>query len=296
MDSHAAQLRRLLQMAEGTTVVPGAVDVLSTVLFKRLGYQAIWAGGFMATGSLLGWPDANVIGLAEHSRFVQNIVLATDLPVLVDVDNGYGSAVNVIRTTREMERAGAAGIVIEDQAYPKRCGLFPGNRPIVTVEEMVGKINAALDHRRDDAFVIVARTDSFGAGLSVQEAVDRANRYAEVGADAVLPISKDWQNLDAFAKSAGLPVPMISAPTLFPFVTEDLAGGLGYRLMIQPLVAAQVMYKALEDAMTKMQAAGSPESLAASVWSFKDLTDLVNLDAVTEWESSYVPGGSTLSD
>src|SRR5712692_7236669 len=116
MKSPGRRLRELFER-DGVTIAPGAVDVLSGRVFKRVGYEMIWAGGFMSSASQLGWADANVIGLTEHSAYVRNLALSTGLPVLVDVDNAYGSAINVIRTVREMEAAGAAGVVIEDQVF-----------------------------------------------------------------------------------------------------------------------------------------------------------------------------------
>jgi 2-methylisocitrate lyase-like PEP mutase family enzyme len=291
-----SQGRRLKDLLErkGVTIAPGAVDVLSARVFKQVGYEMVWAGGFMSSASQLGWADANVISLTEHATYVRNIVLATDLPVLADVDNGYGSAINVIRTVREMESAGAAGIVIEDQIMPKRCGLFPGNRPIVSADEMAGKIRAATESRSDPDFVIVARTDAFGAGLGLEDALERATRYVDAGANAVLPISKAFENLAAFANAADLGAPLLTAPTLFPWVSTDDLDRLGFKIMIQPLVAALTMYRALHDAMSVLLEQGAPEVLVDRMWTFEDMTALVELDDITTWEERYMPSGSTL--
>lgn len=293
MASAGRRLRDILGRT-GVTIAPGAVDVLSGRVFKRIGYEMIWAGGFMSSASQLGWADANIISLTEHATYVRNLVLSTGLPTLVDVDNAYGSAINVIRTVREIEAAGGAGVVIEDQVFPKRCGLFPGNRPIVSQAEMVGKIRAALDARTDKDFVIVARTDSFGAGLNVDEAISRARAYVAAGADAILPISKKWENLESFGRNAKLGKPMLTAPTLFPWVNTKLLDEIGFKIMIQPLVAAQSMYKALTDAMTVLLRDGTPNALVGGMWTFKDLSDLVEIDQITAWENEYLPEGSSL--
>lgn len=291
--SMGKQLRTILNR-NGVTIAPGAIDVLSCLLYKEIGYEMIWAGGFMSSASQIGWADANVLSMTEHVTYVRNIRLTTELPILVDIDNGYGGAVNVIRTIKEMEQAGAAGVMLEDQVVPKRCALFPGQRPIISEEEMIGKIKAALDARKDDSFVIAARTDSFGSGLSIDEALERASAYVEAGADAILPISKKWENLERFGTRAKLGVPLITAPTLFPEVTTALLNKVGYKIMIQPLIAAQVALKAMRDAMKTLLDEGTPISLVDSGINFKQLSDLLRLDEVARWEEQFVPSGTSL--
>jgi len=291
--SMGKRLRTILDR-KGVTIAPGAIDVLSCLLFQEIGYEMIWAGGFMSSASQIGWADANVLTLTEHATYVRNIRLATNLPILVDIDNGYGGAVNVIRTIREMEQAGAAGVMLEDQVIPKRCALFPGSRPIISKEEMIGKLKAALDARTDESFVIAARTDSFGAGLSVNEAIDRASAYVETGVDAILPISKKWENLERFATTAKLKVPLITAPTLFPQITTAHLDTVGFKIMIQPLIAAQVALKAMKEAMTTVLREGTPLSLVDRALTFPELSALLRLDEVAGWEEKFVPSGTSL--
>jgi len=291
--SMGRQLRTILGR-DGVTIAPGAIDVLSCMLYKDVGYEMIWAGGFMSSASQIGWADANVLTLTEHAAYVRNIRLATELPILVDIDNGYGGAVNVVRTVREMERAGAAGVMLEDQVIPKRCALFPGNRPIISTEEMVGKIKAALDARVDESFVIAARTDSFGSGLSVDGALERAAAYVEAGAEAILPISKKWENLERFGTRARLGVPLITAPTLFPEVTTALLDKIGYKIMIQPLISTQVALKAMREAMATLLREGTPVSLVDRGISFPELSELLRLGEVARLEERFVPSGTSL--
>jgi 2,3-dimethylmalate lyase len=158
----------------------------------------------MSAASRLGLADANVITLTEQVDFARHCAFSVDVPVLVDADNGYGNATNDVRTVREFEQSGVAAIVIEDQVVPKRCGLFPGVRPIVEVDEMVGKFQVAMDARQDSSFMIIARTDSFGARLSVEEAPDKAGSYGEAGTASIIPISKKWENLERFGQKANL--------------------------------------------------------------------------------------------
>lgn len=293
--SMGRRFKDLLQR-DGVTMAPGATDMVSCLIFKEVGFETIWASGFMASGSLIGWPDTNVLSLSEHAAYVRNIVLTTDLPVFVDIDNGYGSAINVIRTVREMEAAGAGAMLMEDQVMPKRCALFPGNRPIISVPEMVGKIKAFVDTRKDPDLVLVARTDSFGAGLSVSEAIDRANAYVEAGADAIIPISKKWDNLEQFARKANLDVPLVTGPTLFPDITTKFLDEIGYKLMIQPLAPAQIIVKALRETMPILLRNGAPQALLDRMCSFDELKNLLRLGQVVEWEEKYVPSGTSLVD
>lgn len=293
--SMGKRLRTLLTR-DGVTIAPGSMDVLSCRLFEQVGYEMIWAGGFMSSASQIGWADANVLTLNEHASYVRNIRMSTDLPILVDVDNGYGGAVNVIRTVREMESAGAAGVMLEDQVVPKRCALFPGTRPIISIEEMVGKIKAALHARTDENFVIAIRTDSFGAGLTVDQAIERAATYVRAGADAILPISKKWDNLERFALRAKLGVPLLTAPTLFPEITTAHLDKIGYKIMIQPLLATQIAIKAMRDAMTVLLREGTRISLVDRMATFPELSQLVRLDQIAEWEERFVPTGTSLVD
>lgn len=295
MKSVGRRFKDLLE-SDGVTIAPGATDMMSCLIFQELGFKTIWAGGFMASGCLIGWPDTNVLSLSEHATYVRNIVQTTGLPVFVDIDNGYGSAINVIRTVREMEAAGAAAMLMEDQVVPKRCALFPGNRPIIPVQEMVGKIKAFVDTRKDPDLVLVGRTDSFGAGLSVGEAIDRAGAYVEAGADAIIPISKHWDNLEQFARRSKLGVPLVTGPTLFPHITTRYLEEVGYKLMIQPLAPAQIIVKALRESMAILQRDGSPQALVDRMCSFDELKDLFRLGQVVEWEERYIPEGTSLSD
>lgn len=280
-------------------LVPGSQDVLSVRLFEKMGFEAVWAGGFMSAASRLGLPDANLITLSEHAEFARHCAFSVDVPVIVDVDNGFGNAINVIRTVREFERAGVAAIVLEDQVVPKRCGLFPGKRPIIEADEMVGKIRAATDAREDDAFMIIARTDSFGAGLSIDDAVERAKTYVDAGADAVLPISKQWENLAGFAKTArneGLRCPLITAPTLFGDVTYQQVGELGFNAQIQPLAAPAAALWAMREVLETWKRDGAPGAYLDRSFTFEEITDLIGIPEIAEAENAYLPQGSSLTE
>ncbi len=176
------QLRKLLE-AEDPLLMPGAFDALSGVLIQRAGFKAIQATGFGIAASYLGKPDVGLLTFSEMLDQTRRIVQAVEIPVMADGDTGFGNVVNVIRTIREFEAAGAAGINLEDQVFPKRCGHMEGKK-IVPIEEMIGKIRAAADTRKDPDFIINARTDAI-AVAGIDEAIRRGNAYAEAGADLI---------------------------------------------------------------------------------------------------------------
>src|SRR5437016_6514554 len=173
--------RRLLLRGPGIVLAAGAHDALSAKLAEQAGFDAIWAGGF-GISAVQAVPDANILTLTETLEAVRRIVDAVAIPVVADCDNGYGNAINVMRTAAEFERAGAAGICIEDNEFPKRCSFYAGvRRDLVAVEEHSRKIEAATAARRSPDFVVVARTEALIVGLGLDEACRRGRGYAEAG-------------------------------------------------------------------------------------------------------------------
>jgi 2,3-dimethylmalate lyase len=175
-----SQFRSLLSAPE-ILVMPGVHDALSARVAAEAGFSAITMGGFAATGSLLGQPDSSQLGLQELADHYARVVDASGLPLLADADTGFGNVTNVRRVVQAYERAGVAGLFIEDQVYPKRCGHTPG-KAIVPIEDMLAKLKAALDARRDSELVIMARTDA-RAVEGLDAAIERANLFREAGAD-----------------------------------------------------------------------------------------------------------------
>ena len=181
MTSRAHQLRQLLDTSDGALLVPGAPNALSARVVEEAGFEAAYVSGAGVTNTFLGMPDLGLLTVTELARHVAAMADAVEIPLIVDADTGFGNALNVQRTVRELERAGAAAIQIEDQVSPKKCGHFEGKEVIPTAE-MVGKIRAALDARADDDMVLIARTD-VGAIEGIAAACERANAYREAGAD-----------------------------------------------------------------------------------------------------------------
>src|SRR5262249_39021840 len=164
-------------------VLPGAHDALSLKLIERAGFQAAAAGGYSATASLIGQPDVAQLSMSEMAEHYERLCDSSDLPLLADADTGYGGPTNVARTVRAYERAGVAALFVEDQVSPKRCGHMEGKR-VIAAAEMVAKLKAALDARRDDSMIIMARTDA-RAVEGLDAAIERAELYREAGADVL---------------------------------------------------------------------------------------------------------------
>jgi len=177
--------RAVLLGGQGIVLAAGAHDALSAKLAEEAGFDAIWASGF-GISAVQAVPDASILTLTETLDAVRRIVDAVGIPVIADCDNGYGNAINVLRTAAEFERAGAAGICIEDNEFPKRCSFYAGvRRDLVAVEEHARKVEAATAARRDPRFLVIARTEALIVGLGVDEALGRAHAYADAGADAI---------------------------------------------------------------------------------------------------------------
>ncbi len=241
-ETPGVRLRRALQ-AERPLQIVGASNAYHAMLAAQTGYRALYiSGGGVAAGSL-GVPDLGISSLEDVLVDVRRITYACDLPVLVDADTGWGGAFNIARTVRELNRAGAAGCHIEDQVAAKRCGHRP-NKAIVPLTEMVDRIKAAVDARRDD-FVIMARTDAMAVdGMSA--AIERAAACAEAGADMIFP--EALAELDQYAHfTAAVKVPVLANITEFgatPLFTTDELAGAGVALVLYPLSAFRAMNKA----------------------------------------------------
>ena len=225
MTSPGSRLRALI---EGPLVVmPGAFDALSARLIERAGFPAVMAGGFAAAGTLLAQPDAGQMTLNDYTAHYGRIVDAVSVPVFVDADTGFGGVNNVHRTVRSFSRAGIAGMFIEDQTTPKRCGYIAG-KSLISTKEMVAKIKAALDAREDDSFVICARTDAWSA-IGPDEAIERACRYREAGADMTFVQGAD-ELADITRVCASVPGPQLTnlshaSPRAKPTIAEMAATG-----------------------------------------------------------------------
>ncbi len=229
---------------------------MSAILAERAGFNAIYLSGSGVAGGM-GLPDLSVTTLTEVAEETRKIVSVSKLPLIVDVDTGFGETINVIRTVREIERAGASAIHIEDQVLPKRCGHLDGKR-IVPEEDMVLKIKAAVSARKNSDFVIIARTDARSVN-GLDDAIERARRYADAGADMIF--TEALESREEFERFASeIRAPLLANMTEFgksPLLSAEELRDIGYKAVIFPLTAFRVMLKAVESAYSDLMSTGT---------------------------------------
>ncbi|MCA1798410.1 MAG: methylisocitrate lyase [Xanthomonadaceae bacterium] len=243
--SAGAKLRAAV-VAERPLQVVGAINAYSALLAERAGFRALYLSGAGVANASFGLPDLGMTGLGDVCEDIRRISAATDLPLLVDADTGWGSAFNISRTVSEMIRAGAGGLHLEDQVAAKRCGHRPG-KALVASAEMCDRIKAAVDGRADPEFVVMARTDAH-AVEGQQAALDRALAYVDAGADMIF--AEALTTLDEYrAFTKAVPVPVLANITEFgktPLFTVDELGEAGVQLVLYPLSAFRAMSRAAE--------------------------------------------------
>jgi methylisocitrate lyase len=247
--------------AERPLQVVGTINAYSALLAGRNGFRAIYLSGAGVANASFGLPDLGITGLNDVCEDVRRITGATDLPLLVDADTGWGAAFGIARTTRELIRAGAAGMHIEDQVQAKRCGHRPG-KELVSRDEMVDRIRAAVDARSDPAFVVMARTDAH-AVEGQQAAIDRAASYAAAGADMIF--AEALTDLDEYRQfTSAVPVPVLANITEFGrtpiFSVAELAAS-GVRLVLYPLSAFRSMSRAAETVYRSIRRDGTQRAV-----------------------------------
>jgi phosphoenolpyruvate phosphomutase len=285
----ARRLRACLTQPEPVVAV-GAHDALSAKLAAAAGFGAIWASGF-GISAVRAVPDANILTMTETLEAVKQMIAAVDIPVIADCDSGYGNAINVMRTVREFEREGAAGLCLEDNVFPKRCSFYAGvRRDLVTAEEHADKIRAAASARTDPDFLIIARTEALIAGYGLDEALARARAYAEAGADAVLVHSKapTFAELHAFAARWRGPVPLVAVPTTYPDVTLDELAADGFRMVIFANQLLRGAIGAMRRILATWRQARTAGAVEREIVPLADVYDLVGLSELQAQERAYL--------
>lgn len=281
-------MRQLLSEKE-ILVAPGAHDVLTAKIIEKTGFKAVYFTGYGQAASHLGSPDVGLLTMTEMVARVRAFVTAVDVPVIADGDTGFGNVVNVMRTVKEYEAAGAAAIQLEDQVAPKKCGHMTG-RQVVPLEEMVGKIKAAVDAREDDNFVIIARTDS-RTTMGIEEAIRRGKAYEAAGAD-VLFIESPENVEEMKLITASFKVPVLANMVeggRTPMLPVKELQAIGYGLVIFPTASTYVTTRAMLELMTELKISGTTAGMVDKMVPFAQFNDLIGLPAIRETENKYLP-------
>lgn len=259
---HAAKRLRELLGQPGAIVAPGVYDCISVKAVERAGYDAAFVSGAAVTASVLGYPDVGLQTMSEILAHVRNMARSVEIPLIVDIDTGYGNALNVMRTVREFEAAGAAALFFEDQTFPKRCGHFEGKK-LIPVDEMVVKIRAACEARRASDLVIVARTDA-RALEGLDKAIERATIYAQAGADVIYVealLGEDEMRKAAQAIPAPLQANMSEGNGKTPVLHYDLLHEIGFKVISYSGLLQRTALRGMQRSLDVLRKEGSAMSL-----------------------------------
>ena len=286
----ARQTLRRLIARDGYTMVPGAYDTLTARLVEQAGFDAVYlTGGGYSRAS--GYPDLGLLTLNENAHFIGLTVEAVRIPVIADADTGYGNAINVIRTVREYEKTGVAGFHIEDQVSPKKCGHYEG-KEVIPVAEMVGKIKAAVDTRRDADLVIIARSDA-RAVEGLQASIDRVNAYLEAGADVgFVEAPQTVEELRVVGRQ-------VSGPALVnvfeggktPMVPASELETMGFRLGIYPSQTHRAAIRAAQRVLAALKEDGHTTRVEPDLATFQEREDAAGTAQWRALEEKYMREG-----
>ncbi len=288
LQSPGAKLRELI--SNDTVLMPGVFNAISAVSAHKAGAKALYLSGAGLTNGTLGVPDIALASLTEFAQIASYVCEIAQVPVISDADTGFGEALNVMRTVIEMERAGLAGIHLEDQVSPKRCGHLDG-KSVIPAEQMVQKIRAAVDSKRDPSFMIIARTDA-RAVEGLQSAIDRATKYVEAGADAIFP--EGLQSEEEFAQfRKGVKAPLLANMTEFgktPIISMPRFKELGYEMVIYPMTAFRVMLKAIDECYAELLATGTQQGILDKMRTRKELYERIEYAEYEAKDSGWGQG------
>ena len=290
---NASKLRDALKRP-GALKVVGAHDALSARLIELAGFDGVWASGFAISASLKCIPDASFITSSEQLEIERNIAEAVNIPVIADCDTGYGNALNVMRTVNDRERAGVAAICIEDNVYPKRCSFYAGvRRELIPIDEHCGKIRAAKAAQTVPDFMIIARTEALIAGWGQEEALKRAEAYAEAGADAVLihSKSKSFDELRNVYRLWSGRVPLVVVPTIFDQTTADEMQQAGAKIIIYANQPVRAAIRAMRETLALIHKDTRPGAANDRIVTLPEVYDIVGVPQMERDEKAFLPVG-----
>jgi methylisocitrate lyase len=284
---NSRSLRSLLENKKGFLTLPGVFDALSARIAEKIGYPAIFQTGYGSAAALLGMPDFGLLNAGETIDNARRIIKSVSIPVIVDIDTGYGNPLNVWRMVRDLEDIGAGGVFLEDQVWPKRCGHMTG-KDVIPTKEYISKLRAAIDARRSKEFVIVARTDA-RATLGLSEAIQRGIEYYMSGADVIFveaPLTlKELREVPS----------KIDAPLVANMIEQGITPNLsshelkkmGYRIAVFPLSGLYSATFALRDVFTELMRTGSTKRSQRRMVTFDNFNRLVGLSGYMGLAKKY---------
>jgi phosphoenolpyruvate phosphomutase len=277
--------------AAGLVQVMAAHSPLSALLAEEAEFDGLWASGFELS-ALYGLPDVSLLSMTQHLEMVRAIAERCALPLVADIDTGFGNALNVIHAVRQYERAGAAAVVIEDKTFPKVTSLVAGGRQdLLRTEEFQGKIRAALEARRDSDFLVIARTEALIAGLGETEALRRAAAYEAAGADMVLVHSKQKTpaEIESFVQAWTGRAPLVLVPTAYPDLTVERIRALGkVKMVIYGNHAIRAAVTAMQRVFARIRAEGGIQTINKEIVSVEEIFRLQRMDQVKADEEKYL--------
>lgn len=285
-DPRRLRLRELLNQP-GIVIAPGAYDALSARLIEQAGFDVVYMTGSGAANSLLGQPDLGLTTMTEMANQASRICAAVGLPVVADADTGYGGLLNVRRTIQEYERAGVAGLHLEDQVLPKRCGHFEA-KEVIPLEEMVAKIRAALASRGDPNLLIIARTDA-RAVEGFEAALRRARAYQEAGADALfIEAPRTSDELRTIGRSFQVPLiaNMVEGGST-PLLSAAELEALGFKLVLHAGTLARAAARAVQEILQHLRTHGTVQGVEDRLISFADRDRITDRPGVEAWERQF---------
>jgi carboxyvinyl-carboxyphosphonate phosphorylmutase len=282
-----ASLREQIEDNKKIIVLPGVFDALSARIAEQVGFDAMFQTGYGSAAALLGMPDYGLLNAGETIDNARRIVQAVNVPVLVDADTGYGNPLNVWRLVRDLQSLGAAGIFLEDQIWPKRCGHMTG-KDVISTDNYIPKLKAALEARKNKDFIIVARTDA-RAPLGLEEAIERGEAYRKAGADVIFVEAP--RSIEELKKIAN----RIDAPLVANMIEEGITPNLpakellkmGYRIAVFPLSGLYAATFAIKEVFIELKKNGMTKRRRKMMVTFKDFNKFVDLQRYMALEKTY---------
>ncbi len=280
-------LRERIEDKNKIVVLPGVFDALSAKIAEHVGFEAMFQTGYGSSAALLGMPDFGLLNSGETLDNAMRIIRAVKAPVIVDVDTGYGNPLNVWRLVKDLERLGAGGIFLEDQVWPKRCGHMAG-KDVISKNEYLPKLKAALEARHDRDFIVVARTDA-RAPIGLEEAIERGKVYRKAGADVIfVEAPRSIEELKRVADEIDAP---LVANMIEDGVTPNLPASellkLGYKIAVFPLSALYCATFAMRQVLTELKNTGATRDARNTMVTFKDFNQFMDLDRFIDLEKRY---------